>query len=75
MSSLRTIIHLDLDACFCAVEEQRDSSLRGRGYAQAVVSFVTAAILNAGKRATRSAAADNSAMQRVAERIGLQRER
>jgi RimJ/RimL family protein N-acetyltransferase len=46
---------------------------RGRGYAQAVVSFVTAAILSAGKRATCSAASDNPAMQRVAERVGFQR--
>jgi RimJ/RimL family protein N-acetyltransferase len=46
---------------------------RGRGYAQAVVSFVTAAILSAGKRATCSAASDNPAMQKVAERVGFQR--
>jgi len=46
---------------------------RGRGYAQAVVSFVTAAILNAGRRATCSAAADNLAMQRVAEKVGFKR--
>jgi predicted GNAT family acetyltransferase len=46
---------------------------RGHGYAQAVVSFVTAAILNAGKRATCSAASDNPAMQRVAESVGFQR--
>lgn len=29
----RKILHLDLDAFFCAVEEQRDSSLRGRAFA------------------------------------------
>jgi DNA polymerase-4 len=33
MSSVRTIIHLDLDAFFCAVEEQRDPTLRGRPFA------------------------------------------
>jgi nucleotidyltransferase/DNA polymerase involved in DNA repair len=30
MTTARTIIHLDLDAFFCAVEEQRDLSLRSR---------------------------------------------
>lgn len=29
MNPQRTIIHLDLDACCCAVEEQRDPSLCG----------------------------------------------
>jgi DNA polymerase IV len=33
MTAARTIIHLDLDAFFCAVEEQRDSSLRGKPFA------------------------------------------
>jgi len=46
---------------------------RQRGYAQAVVSFVIAAILRAGKRATCSAGSNNLAMQRVAERIGFHR--
>lgn len=46
---------------------------RRRGYAQAVVAFVTIAILRAGKRATCSTAYDNRAMQRVAESVGFQR--
>src|ERR671922_1292614 len=33
MTPVRTIIHLDLDAFFCAVEEQRDPTLRGRPFA------------------------------------------
>ncbi|MEO7908995.1 MAG: DNA polymerase IV [Roseiflexaceae bacterium] len=33
MNSVRTIIHLDLDAFFCAVEEQRDPALHGRPFA------------------------------------------
>ena len=33
MTEQRTIIHLDLDAFFCAVEEQRDPTLSGRPFA------------------------------------------
>jgi len=33
MRDHQTIAHLDLDACFCTVAEQRDSSLRGKPFA------------------------------------------
>ncbi len=33
MDSRRKILHLDLDAFFCAVEEQRDPALRGKAFA------------------------------------------
>jgi DNA polymerase-4 len=33
LTAVRTIIHLDLDAFFCAVEEQRDPSLCDRPFA------------------------------------------
>ena len=47
--------------------------VRRRGYAQTMVSFVTAEILRAGKRATCSTSSDNRAMQKVAESLGFQR--
>jgi nucleotidyltransferase/DNA polymerase involved in DNA repair len=37
----RKILHLDLDAFFCAVEEQRDPTLRGRRLRQNGLSGVT----------------------------------
>jgi predicted GNAT family acetyltransferase len=44
---------------------------RRQGYAKAVVSFVTAHILDAGKRATCTTGEDNLAMQRTAESVGF----
>jgi hypothetical protein len=45
--------------------------IRSRGCAKAVVSFVTAYILEAGRIATCSTASDNVAMQRTAESVGF----
>lgn len=42
-----------------------------RGYGLAVVSFVTAAILQAKRRATCTTATTNTAMQRTVERVGF----
>ena len=44
---------------------------RQRGYGQSVGSFVTAAILSGGRRATCLTAADNVAMQRTAQSVGF----
>jgi GNAT superfamily N-acetyltransferase len=46
---------------------------RRQGYAKVVVSFVTAHILDAGKRPTCTTAWDNMAMQRTAESVGFYR--
>jgi GNAT superfamily N-acetyltransferase len=47
--------------------------VRRRGYAKAVVSFVTAHILASGRRATCTTGLDNVAMQRTAESVGFAR--
>jgi GNAT superfamily N-acetyltransferase len=46
---------------------------RRQGYAQAVISFVTAHILDAGKWATCTTGEENVAMQRTAESVGFYR--
>ncbi len=46
---------------------------QGMGYAKAVCSFVTAAILEAGRTATCTTAEDNLAMQKTAESLGYER--
>jgi RimJ/RimL family protein N-acetyltransferase len=46
---------------------------RRRGCAASVVSFATAHILDSGRRATCTTAADNLAMQRTAEAVGFRR--
>jgi RimJ/RimL family protein N-acetyltransferase len=52
-----------------AVRTQPDA--RRRGYSKAAVSFVTAFILDSGRRATCTTGADNLAMQRTAESVGF----
>jgi len=52
-----------------AVRTQPDA--RHCGYARAVVSFITAHILDSGRRATCTTGADNVAMQRTAESVGF----
>ena len=47
---------------------------RRRGYAKAVVSFVTGGILRAGRLATCSTREDNMAMIRTAESVGFRLE-
>jgi len=54
-----------------AVRTQPDA--RRQGYAKAAVSFVTAHILDSGRRATCTTGADNVAMQRTAESVGFVR--
>jgi len=44
---------------------------RRRGYGKSVASFVTAAILSEGRRATCLTAADNVAMQQTAQSVGF----
>ena len=46
---------------------------RGKGYAKAVCSFVTAHILASGRSATCSTRADNTSMLRVATALGFRR--
>ena len=52
-----------------AVRTQADA--RRHGYAKAVVSFVTAHILDHGRRATCTTGRDNVAMQKTAESVGF----
>jgi len=54
-----------------AVRTQPDA--RRRGYAKAAVSFVTAHILDNGRRATCTTDWDNVAMQKTAESLGFVR--
>lgn len=54
-----------------AVRTQPDA--RRRGYAKSVVSFITAHILEAGRRATCTTEDDNLAMQKTAESVGFVR--
>jgi GNAT superfamily N-acetyltransferase len=58
------------DAAWEAAGVATRPDARRRGYGRAAVSFVTAAILGAGRRATCLTAADNVAMQRTAQSVG-----
>jgi predicted GNAT family acetyltransferase len=49
-----------------------DEANRGKGYGKSICSFVTAAILDAGRLATCRTSSENIAMRRTQESIGYQ---
>jgi len=60
------------DAWMLAAVSVDDPADRRQGCAKSVCSFVTAAILDAGRTATCITRADNIPMQRTAESVGFQ---
>ena len=70
--AVAAVLRYSEEAWMLAAVSVDDPADRRQGYAKSVCSFVTAAILDAGRTATCITRADNIPMQRTAESIGFQ---